>query len=93
MVRRISFYLVSLLAAGLAIFVYLAPLLDRADPELSSDLLALFARDITVRQTAIGCAIGLLITAMLFLRPREGEEENRKAKAKKRSRMNSAVGA
>jgi hypothetical protein len=61
------------LSAVLLVLVLLAPLLDNGmpQPEGWSRLLALFARDATLRRTAVASAIGLLVTAYIFFRPAE----------------------
>jgi len=59
-----------ILAAGLAATVLIAPFV--AGPESHTSgwyrLLGLFARDATLRQTALAAAIGLMVTALVFFR-------------------------
>jgi hypothetical protein len=64
---RLCFLFTSIAALALLAAVLLAPWLlpERSPPRL----LELFARDATVRRTAIGAAVGLLVTAFLFFRP------------------------
>ena len=59
------------LAAALIALVVVAPLLDAESQQFHgwSKVLALFARDSTVRQTAIASAIALIVTAVVFFRP------------------------
>jgi len=66
---RLLFWLVTAGALLLISLVLLAPWLDDGTPRLDGQtrLLALFARDATVRRTAIGSAIGLLVTVSLAL--------------------------
>jgi len=61
----------TLAAAGMLILVVvLTPVLDTADPEPHGwqSAVALFARDVAVRRTAIASAIGLAVTACIFFR-------------------------
>jgi hypothetical protein len=60
-----------LLATVLAGGVAIAPWLDAGEPgeDVLSRLLALFARDVVVRRTALGAAAGLVATAFVFFRP------------------------
>ncbi|OAI51358.1 hypothetical protein AYO44_00685 [Planctomycetaceae bacterium SCGC AG-212-F19] len=64
------FWLNLVLAAGLAGMVLLAPIvvgmLDAATGW--QRLITLFARDATLRQTALASAIGLIVTALVFFR-------------------------
>jgi hypothetical protein len=67
-------FLVTVLASlVLTAAVFVAPILAASpDGGLWADLHALFASDIAVRRTAIASAIGLLVTAWIFFRPRAG---------------------
>lgn len=58
-------------SAGLLLAVILSPLLEPATPDPAgwSRLLALFARDGTLRRTALASAAGLTVTACIFFRP------------------------
>lgn len=72
--RRIPmalFVLCLLLAASLVGLVLLAPKLaaDQSSGDWTSRTLALFASDAAVRRTAIGAAVGLVATALVFFRP------------------------
>ena len=61
-----------LLAAGLVVLVLAAPALDKGGELPAEPLpraLALFARDTTLRRTALGSAAGLAATAVVFFRP------------------------
>src|SRR5262249_523306 len=61
------------LAAATALFllVLVPPLLDNGwgRTEGGSRLLTLFARDATLRRTALASALGLIVTACVFFRP------------------------
>jgi hypothetical protein len=72
--RRIPgvlFVLSLMLAATLGGLVAAAPWLDAGGPaeDAAGRLVALFARDIVVRRTALGGAAGLVATAFVFFRP------------------------
>lgn len=69
----VLFRLTAGVSALLLALVLLAPLLDDAEAETtgSRSLLVLFARDATLRRTAIASALGLLVTAGVFFRPVE----------------------
>jgi len=71
MVPRFLFLLTVLVSLGLAGAVFVAPIIE-LDPSdgLWSDLQAMFALDLAVRRTAVASAIGLLVTAWVFFRPR-----------------------
>ena len=58
-----------LIAAVLLLGVLVAPLIVAYLP-LRHGLLTLFAEDTTVRRCAIAAAIGLIVTAFVFFRPR-----------------------
>lgn len=68
---RFLFQFVLGLAGFLAGLVFLCPLLDQgaARPHGFHRMVALFARDSTVRQTTVASAIGLAVTALVFFRP------------------------
>jgi hypothetical protein len=57
-------------AGGLILLVLLTPWLDNGNGGHSRGerLLALFARDATVRRTAVASALGLVVTARVFFR-------------------------
>jgi hypothetical protein len=60
------------LAAGLVLLVLAAPALDKGGDWPAEPLpraVALFARDVTLRRTALGSAAGLVATALVFFRP------------------------
>jgi len=61
------------LSALLIVLVFLSPLLDNGQSQPNGWLrvAALFARDMTLRRTAVASAIGLLATACIFFRPAE----------------------
>lgn len=59
------------LALGLALAVGLAPWVA-ADVEYP--LLALYAHDVAVRRTSLFSALGLVVTAFVFFRPKRGRE-------------------
>ena len=65
------FVLALLLATGLTGLVAVAPWLDANGPAMTcgAKLVALFARDIVVRRTALGGSAGLVATAFVFFRP------------------------
>jgi hypothetical protein len=63
---RLLFRLTLALAGLLAVLVAAGPLLDR---EGLPEFVALFARDATVRRTAVASAAGLAVTAWVFFRP------------------------
>ncbi len=72
--RRIPgvlFVLCLLLAAGLAGLVGVAGWLDNGQPvdDALGRALALFGRDVVVRRTCLGAAVGLVATAFVFFRP------------------------
>jgi hypothetical protein len=58
-------------AAVLAGLVGVAPWLDSDGPPetILGRTIALFARDVVVRRTALGAAAGLVATAFIFFRP------------------------
>jgi hypothetical protein len=70
-VPGVLFVLCLLLAAGLAGLVVVAPWLHPAEspPDSSTRWLALFARDVVVRRTALAASAGLVATAFVFFRP------------------------
>jgi hypothetical protein len=61
-------------AVTLIVVVFAAPLLDNGSPPAHgwSRLLALFARDATLRRTALASTVGLIVTACVFFRPPGG---------------------
>jgi hypothetical protein len=60
------------LSVLLIVLVIVAPLADNgeAQPAGWARLLALFARDAAIRRTTIASALGLIVTACVFFRPR-----------------------
>jgi hypothetical protein len=69
--RRIPgvlFVLCLLLAAALIGAVALAPTLDDGN-ETVRPAVGLFSRDVVVRRTCLGAAVGLVATAFVFFRP------------------------
>ena len=72
MIPRLLFRLALLLSLLLFLLVILAPLGDNgeAQPAGWGRLLALFARDAAIRRTALASAVGLMVTACVFFRPR-----------------------
>ena len=61
------FWLACAASAGLLGLVLFAPLLAR-EPESAPRWLVLFARDATVRRTAVASSLGLVVTASIFFR-------------------------
>jgi hypothetical protein len=68
---RLLFRLTLGLAVLLGLVVLLAPLLagDEGQPDGWARVPALFARDATLRRTAVASAVGLAVTAWIFFRP------------------------
>jgi hypothetical protein len=69
---RWLFRLTLLVAMGLVGLVLVAPMCDDEPGRPNSDwarLLALFAHDLAVRQSALASAVGLYVTAFVFFRP------------------------
>jgi len=61
-------------ALGMILIVIVAPWVEN---RLSSRVLAVFARDVTLRRTAVASALGLIVTACVFFRtPRPGQPES-----------------
>ena len=61
-----------ILAVALAGLLLAAPRFAPAQPDaLDEKALWLFANDATLRKTAIASAVGLLLTAQIFFRPRK----------------------
>jgi len=69
---RILFYATLAMAAFLIVLVVAAPFLVRLRHDA---LLDLFADDVAVRRTALGAAIGLVVTAYLCFRPKPKAQE------------------
>lgn len=91
MFTRLLFLLTLLLALTLGGVVLVAPWLAPGEslPLTWERLLDLFAWDVAVRRTTVGCAVGLAATACIFFRlPRP-----RKAKESAPPRAGPAVGA
>ena len=84
------FRLTLAVAGALVAAVLLAPLLDAGTTPTDgwSRLLALFARDATLRRTALASAVGLAVTACVFF---QGSEVS--GRAPKTPRPPSNVGA
>jgi len=80
MVPRFLFLLTVLVSLGLTGAVFVAPIIELDDSAgLWSNLQGMFASDLAVRRTAVASAIGLLVTAWIFFRPRGvGAETSRK---------------
>src|SRR5262245_3255389 len=68
---RLLYRLTVALAAVLLALVLLCPWLDDGadEPSGSDQVVTLFARDTTLRRTAVASAVGLLVTAGVFFRP------------------------
>jgi hypothetical protein len=68
---RSLFWLTLLVAAGLFLLVFLAPLVDngQARPQGWFRWVAAFARDVVLRRTALASSLGLTVTAYVFFRP------------------------
>ncbi len=67
---RLLFMVTVILAIALTALVILAPWLDGIVGPGWDRLLEVFARDTLVRRTALASAAGLLVTALVFFRPR-----------------------
>jgi hypothetical protein len=82
---RLLFALTVVAAALLILVVILAPVLDNAgvSPEGWQPVVRLFARDGTVRRTAVASGVGLLVTAWIFFRP----TDSRVRRIKRQSRL------
>jgi hypothetical protein len=78
---RPLYWLTLATAAGLILLVILSPLLhnEEARPAGWRRLTALFARDIAVRRTAVGSALGLIVTACVFFQPPARPRSNPKS--------------
>jgi hypothetical protein len=81
MVERPSLWLLRVLfllgvasAAGLFLLVFGAPLLDNGGTSATGwpRVVAVFARDATLRRTALASGLGLVVTACVFFRPPPG---------------------
>src|SRR5262249_53879843 len=73
---RLLYWLNLALAAGLILLLALSPWLASSEPQPQGwdRLLAFFARDATVRRTAIASAIGLAVTGCVFFRSRPDKD-------------------
>jgi hypothetical protein len=70
--RRWLYRLTLTVAAALGGFVLAAPFLGATPgPDLGMMACFLFAHDDLLRKTAVVCALGLWITAVVFFRPRD----------------------
>jgi uncharacterized membrane protein YccC len=87
---RWLFYLTLALASVLISLVILMPLVDNGNVPERSRFVAVFARDATLRRTAVGCAIGLSVTAWVFFRK---PSRSWTAKRKTNARRNDVIGA
>ncbi len=69
---RLLFGLALVASAGLILLVIVAPLLDHDGPAPGGwpGVVAVFARDGTLRRTAVASGLGLFATACIFFRPR-----------------------
>lgn len=68
--RHVLFWLTLTVSLALIALVFISPLFSREERVGGwSRLLALFARDVAVRRTAITGALGLAVTARVFFRP------------------------
>jgi hypothetical protein len=76
---RLLFLLGTSAALGLIVLVFLAPLLDNRGTSATGwpRVVAVFARDATLRRTAIASGIGLLVTACVFFRLPPGPRRSR----------------
>ena len=65
------FWLTLAAAAALIVVVLASPLVDNegGPPGDGSRWVALFARDLVLRRTAVASALGLAVTAFVFFRP------------------------
>jgi hypothetical protein len=68
------FCLTLLVSAALFLLVFLSPLLDngRERPRGWARVMALFARDVVLRRTALASGLCLAVTAFVFFRPPGG---------------------
>lgn len=64
---RLLFALTVAIGVSLSVTVVAAPYV-LGERTTASDLLLLFARDMTVRRTAFFCSVGLVATAFIFFR-------------------------
>ena len=65
-------------AASLGLTVFIAPwIADAAEPSLWT----LYADDLTVRRTSIFSALGLLVTALVFFKPKPAPVKEKKPDA------------
>jgi hypothetical protein len=94
--QRFLFRLTIVGAVGLITVVFAAPLLDNGSPPGHgwSRLVALFARDATLRRTTLASTVGLIVTACVFFRPPGGfRSRTRKPKPTKPPPPPTVVGA
>jgi hypothetical protein len=87
---RLLFFLTLGVALLLVLLVVLAPW-AREQFAGRQRLLVLFADDVPVRRTALGCAAGLVVTAMVFFRSRPGQQ--RGGKPSRRPPQRNSIGA
>lgn len=97
MFNRWLFRLTTLLALLLFLLTLAAPALAGTDLLAVPRWLALFAGDMVVRRTAIGCAVGLFITALVFFRgprdPAASEPPDEEPPPPRRPRSTNTIGA
>jgi hypothetical protein len=72
MIPRLLFALACLVSLVLIALVILAPLGDNGETPTAgwAHMRVLFARDAALRRTAVASALGLMVTALVFFRPR-----------------------
>jgi hypothetical protein len=70
-IPAVLFVVCLLMAGGLTGLVAVAPFIDDGGPAEDGPrrALLLFSRDVVVRRTALGAAVGLVATAFVFFRP------------------------
>src|SRR5262245_64929707 len=85
---RVLFWLATLAAAALVAAVVAAPVFDSNDStkDAWSRVISAFAQDATLRRTALASAVGLIVTAFVFFRPRRLVRIARLSKSKKTPR-------
>src|SRR5436190_19574345 len=88
-------WLICLIAGLLVAVVLLAPLYDTAEPvpEGWDRLVALFARDSTLRRTCLASAAGLVVSACVFFRPAGVPNHPASSQAPRRPRSSGVAGA
>lgn len=87
------------LGCGLAVVLFLlvigAPLVDNDEehPDGAGQVVALFARDTTLRRTSLASAVGLAVTATVFFRPTPAPARGAAPKTTPRQPPTKIVGA